>query len=83
MDPLPALSGIVGATRVQDRNGGSRRDAAAFRRAMDEQAGQPGGEEAAAEAGGGEQPMRRALQPRAVDGRRDRGATHRHVDVIA
>jgi hypothetical protein len=81
MDHVQGLSPIVGATRVHERNGGSKRDAAAFRRAMQDQTGQ----EAGAEAGGGdaEQPMRTALQRQLANGRKDTGANHRHVDVIA
>lgn len=79
MDTLPALSGITSATRVHERNAGNRGSAEAFRRAMEEQAGEPGG----GQDPGDETAMRPALQRRAGNGRKDDGATSHHVDVLA
>jgi hypothetical protein len=81
MESVQGLTSIVGTRRVHERNGGNRGQADAFRRAMHEQ----GVELAAgADAGAdGESAVRTELQRRADNGRRDRGATSRHVDVIA
>jgi len=76
MESVQALSSIVGATRVQERNAGRRGDPEAFRRAMQDHAG----EQAAA---GGETPVRTELQRPAANGRRSDGATSHHVDVVA
>ncbi|MBL8728946.1 MAG: hypothetical protein JNM25_10985 [Planctomycetes bacterium] len=79
MESLQGLTGIVGATRVHERNGGNRGSGDAFRRAMQEQAG----EQSAAAGGDGDSAMRTELQRRAAEVRRDAGATFHHVDVIA
>lgn len=79
MESLRGLTNIVGATRVHERNGGNRGSADAFRRAMQEQAG----EQAAATGDDHESAMRTGLQRRATEVRRDPGAASRHVDVIA
>ena len=79
MDTLPALSPINAATRVQERNGGNRGSAQAFRRAMQEQAG----EQSAGPNPENETAMRPGLQRRGDDGRKQDGATCHHVDVLA
>jgi hypothetical protein len=81
MENLPALSGLTAPARVHDRHGGNRRGAEAFRRALQQQGDdQPAPPQDAAEA---EAPLRTDLQRRSAAGRRDAGATSRHVDVIA
>jgi hypothetical protein len=77
MEPLRAIVAPTGPTSVQERQAGGRRQAEAFRQALQQQAGdqrEPDGEREAA--------LRSRLQVAAVTGRKDQG-TARHVDVIA
>lgn len=85
MEPMRSLPGVLGATTVHERRGGSQRQAAAFRQALagDAGAGHDGGppagtgRDAAAEA-----PVGSRLQPPAAGDRKDQGPGH-HVDVLA
>ena len=79
MDTLPALSPINAANRVQERNGGNRGSAQAFRRAMQEQAS----EQSSSPDTVNETAVRPGLQRRADNGRKQDGATCHHVDVLA
>lgn len=79
MESLQGLTNVVGATRVSERNGGNRGAADAFRRALQQQAG----EQEQSAGAGGDQPLGTRLQRRAADGRKDGGAALHHVDVIA
>lgn len=64
----------------QKSRGQKRGDPEAFRRALqEEKQGKPGQQPA----GGAEPPLPRALQPRAVPGRKEQGAVAHHVDVLA
>ena len=78
METVRALASVQGALTVGDRQaGGGKRQADAFRQALQQQGQQAGkGETRAAE-----RPVRPALQVSAPDDRRDGQA--RHVDVIA
>lgn len=78
MEPLRAVPPTTGPAAVQERQaGGNRRQADAFRQALQQQAG--GQREASADP---EPALRSRLQVAAVAGRKDQG-TARHVDVIA
>jgi hypothetical protein len=78
MEPLRAVPPMAGPTSVQERQaGGNRRQADAFRQALQQQAG--GQRDADSER---EAALRSRLQVAAVAGRKDEGAA-RHVDVIA
>ncbi|MBX3462707.1 MAG: hypothetical protein KF830_06025 [Planctomycetes bacterium] len=79
MENLPALSGIVPARQVHDRQAGSRRQADLFRRALQQEAG----DGQAADPGRAEPPVRPGLQRGGANGRKDAGAAARHVDVLA
>jgi hypothetical protein len=72
MDSLRSVGLVPGGIPVGDRQaGGNKRQADAFRRALQEQA--PARQEA---------PMRPGLQPSGQDGRKNDGIA-RYVDVIA
>ncbi len=76
MDPLRALPGVVGSMQVQERRGGSsRREADAFRRALQDGGQRPAAEQPAA-------PPPSGLQRRPGVSRKDDGKAL-HVDVIA
>lgn len=77
MESLPALTGVPGTRPVHERQGGSRRQADAFRQAL----GQHGAPRDA-RSPGGEPPMRTPLQPRVPAGRKE-PEQGLHVDVIA
>lgn len=81
MEPLPSLSGVLGVSRTHERAaGGSRKDAEAFRRALDQETSEKPGDDVPADR---QSPLRTQLQPKpAADRRTDRAMT-RHVDVIA
>lgn len=79
MENLPALSGIVPARQVHERQAGSRRQADLFRRALQQEAG----DGPPADSGGAEPPVRPGLQRGAANGRKDPGVSARHVDVLA
>jgi hypothetical protein len=74
MDPLRALPGVVGPLQVHERQGG-RQQADAFRRALQQDGGEPG-------PGAGERRAGTALQRRAPASRKDDGKAV-HVDVLA
>jgi hypothetical protein len=77
MDPLRSLPGIVGSLQVEERRGGGRQQADAFRRALQHGGGDP--------AAGGEQPpvpRPASLQRQPVASRKDDGSAL-HVDVLA
>lgn len=77
MEPLRAVASSVGPSAVRERQAGGRRQADAFRQALQQQTGgqrEPDAEREAA--------LRSRLQMAAVTGRKDEG-TARHVDVIA
>ena len=79
MEPVRSLPGIVVGNRVHERAaGGNKGDAEAFRRAL-----QQGAADTAENGKREEAPMRARLQSRPDAGRKDDGATSRHVDVIA
>ena len=82
METVRALPGVQGSFTVGDRQaGGGRRQADAFRQAL-QQGGQPEGQATAkAVPVVGQRPVRPALQVESADGRKDQ--TSRHVDVIA
>lgn len=73
MEPVRSLATVTGGMRVQERQAGKQGDAEAFRRALQQGAGEARQEE----------PVRPALQSRRPDSRRADGTTARHVDVIA
>ena len=80
MEPVRIASSVPGITRIQERNAGGRRDAEAFRRALEQEAqdrapGEP--------MPGDEPPVRTRLQRQRPDSRSTAGVTARHVDVIA
>jgi len=79
MEPVRSLAGVVGSNRVNERAaGGGKREAEAFRRALQQ------GEQGRAQQGPGEEaPMRSRLQSVRVPDRKDEGPAARHVDVIA
>ncbi|MBL9077205.1 MAG: hypothetical protein JNL08_06870 [Planctomycetes bacterium] len=77
---MPALTGVLGQPRVQERDGGRRGDAEAFRRALRQQ---QDGTADGAPPGDREAPVRPGLQPRRTNGRNQDGATAHHVDVVA
>lgn len=82
MEPVRSLGGVVGAVRVQERaaGGGGKKDAEAFRRALEQETG---GEPGDQRSPGGQPPLRTQLQAKAVASRRAEAVTARHVDVIA
>lgn len=85
MEPMRSVPGVLGANPVQERRGGSQRQAAAFRQALAQDAG--AGQDGGPEAGAGRDPAAEApvgsrLQPPAAGDRKDRGPGH-HVDVLA
>lgn len=75
MEPVRSLPSVTGTRPVTERQAG-KQQADAFRRALSD----PGDGTAAEREP--EQPMRRALQPRAPSGR-NQESTSRHIDVIA
>jgi len=78
MEPLRAVTPTIGPTSVQERQaGGNRRQADAFRQALQQQVGGQRDADSDREAA-----LRSRLQVAAVAGRKDDG-TARHVDVIA
>ncbi len=78
MEPIRSLANVSGSLSVNERQaGGGKRQADAFRQAM-QQSGEQSGKPAT---GPLQRSMRSALQVPAPDSRRD-GET-RHVDVIA
>ena len=80
MEPLPALSGITRPTTVGDRSGGGRRQADAFRRALEQESGEAAEPD---ESPARDAPVRPGLQRRPPGGRKEPQANARHVDVIA
>ena len=66
MEPVRSLGGVFGATRVNERGagGGGKKDADAFRRALEQEAGAPAREGAAKAAD--EAPVRTGLQQKAA-----------------
>ena len=79
MNGVNGPSGVLGSSLVHDRKGGRggpRPDADAFREALQQQGQDPGPEPE------DQGCMARALQRRAVIGRREDGEAH-HVDVVA
>jgi hypothetical protein len=82
MEPVRSPIGVFGSSRVQERaaGGGGKKDAEAFRRALEQETRDLPQEQRAA---GAETPLRTRLQPQAAASRRADGATPRHVDVIA
>ncbi|MBL8748111.1 MAG: hypothetical protein JNK78_03055 [Planctomycetes bacterium] len=79
MDPVRGLAGVDASMRVQDRAaGGNKKDAEAFRRALE----QEGGDGDAGRPPEEKTPMRTRLQPQAPTSRKVERNT-RHVDVIA
>ena len=87
MEPVRSPVGVFGAMRVQERaaGGGGKKDAEAFRRALEQETRDPPAERRAGELAGdaAESPLRTRLQPKGMAGRRTDGAPPRHVDVIA
>ena len=78
MDPVRALASVTGSLQVNERQaGGGKRQADAFRQALQQQGAQGGQPEKRAD----QRPLRPALQAKADDGRRTESA--QHVDVIA
>jgi hypothetical protein len=78
MEPLRAVPGVTGSFSVQERQGGgNKRQADAFRNALQQEAGSQ--RDAAADR---EPALRSRLQVQVPAGRKDQG-TARHVDVIA
>lgn len=76
METVRSLPGVLGTTRVQERNaGGNRGNAEAFRKALQQ--------EGSAEGGGEDAPMRTRLQPRPAASRKEPVVNARHVDVVA
>jgi hypothetical protein len=86
MEPMRALPSIVlGTPQVTERRGGGqkREQAEAFRRALQQSAGEAGKDsDGRPDSAAGQTPMRRTLQVPGGPGRKDE-ATARHVDVIA
>lgn len=86
MEPMRAMPSIVlGASPVTERRGGGqkREQAEAFRRALQQSAGEAGQDgERRSDSAAGQMPMRRTLQVAVDPGRKDE-TTARHVDVIA
>lgn len=78
MDPVRGLAGVAGSLTVNERQaGGGKRQADAFRQALQQQGAQGG----QADGRASQRPLRPALQVTAPDDRREGQA--RHVDVIA
>ena len=79
MEPLRAVPGVTGSFSVQERQagGGNKRQADAFRNALQQEAGSQRDT-----AGEREPALRSRLQVQVPAGRKDQG-TARHVDVIA
>jgi hypothetical protein len=80
MEPLRAVPGVLGSLQVQERQGGGKREADAFRRALGEDRGGDGSGRSAGE----QQPRSRppGLQRGAAVSRKDDGKAL-HVDVLA
>lgn len=79
MNGVTGPTGVIGSHQVHERQaGGQQQQADAFRRAMQEQ-GNGDDDERQTEA---QKSLRRALQRRAPNGRKDDGEAH-HVDVVA
>ena len=78
MDGVNGLSRVYGSNPVTERNAGGRQQQAdAFRRAMQED-----GQDGTAAEREPEPPVRRGLQQRGPNGRKQDGEAH-HVDVVA
>lgn len=78
MDSVSRLSQVYGSNPVSDRNaGGKKQQAEAFQRAMQE-----GGDDGTAAEREPEPPVRRGLQQRGLNSRKQDGEAH-HVDVVA
>ena len=82
MEPVRSLNSVLGSIRVNERNaGGNKREAEAFRRALEQETGDSKRDGEGKP--GRETPVRSPLQQKAAADRRDEGTPPRHVDVIA
>lgn len=81
MEPLRAVSNVQGSLRVNERQAGGKKQADAFRRALQQQGEAMSGDQDARRPAAAERPMRTGLQAEAGADRKN--SQHRHVDVIA